>query len=149
MSALADEIVAAAQAGETLCGGNSHLVEDECIRELVEFAANGRHTYDFDHLVGRPTQAHLRVLPADPEASARYAHEPAAPNGRRGCERCGVAYGPSAERTAPDSWEDPFEGRDSSRHTVWVPAGSAIVELVLCKACKDYLDASFAPVEWR
>lgn len=149
MSALADQIVAAALDGETLCGGNRHLTEDECIGELVEFAANGRHTFDFDHLVGGPVQAGLRVLPSEPEASARYAHEPAVPNGRLGCERCGVPYGSSSERNVPDWWDDGYEGRDGTRHTVWVPAGSAVIEIVVCKSCKDYLDESFAPVEWR
>jgi hypothetical protein len=149
MSMLADQIVAAAQEAETLCGGNSHLTEDECIRELVEFAANGRHTYDFDLLIGSPAQAQLRVVPANPEASARYPHEPAAPTGKKCCERCGVAYGPSAESSMPAWFDNGLEGRDGTRHTVWVPAGSVVVELIVCVACVDYLNASFAPVEWR
>ena len=149
MTVVVDQIVAATQEAEFLCGGNSHLAEDECIRELVEFAANGRHTDAFDLLIGDAIEARVRVLPSDPEASARYAHEPAVPTGKRGCERCGVPYGPAAERTTPDWWDDAFEGRDGTRHTLWVAAGSSVVEIVMCRVCADYLSADFAPVVWR
>lgn len=115
---------------DLLCGGNAHLVEDAIINEIVEFAANGRHTPAFDLTVGDAVEPRVRVLPADPEESARLPGEPRARGTDRDrCSRC----------------DRDHAGLD----LVWIPAGSAIVELAICHWCKRYLDESFAPVEWR
>lgn len=145
-NSLADQIVDAIREVDAICGNNEHVINDAVINEVVEFAANGRHADSFDLIVGAAIEPRVRIVTADPDGPARYLNEPAAYMIDR-CSRCSLHFGP---RGRDGEFTDHGLGeRDRSRRTLWMPAGSAIVELVLCKVCADYLDADFSPVEWR
>lgn len=156
---LPDQLMEAFQQVDALCGANGHLADpdgDIVLSEVVEFAANGRHTNAFDLLVGGGMEPRVRVVTADPHGLARYPHEPPPKTTR--CDRCGLEFGPSTvgskarhsltgELVTLDSssaWGD----RDGSRHVVWIPAGSVVVEVTCCRVCRDYLDSHFGPVVW-
>lgn len=148
---IADQIVTAARQTDPLVGGggNQHVTEDECLGEIVEFAANGRHAPAYDEVIGEAFEPRVRVLPADPDAPARYPHEPQARTDRLGCDRCGQQWGPT-RRDEPPPWFLPtYDGRDGSRHVLWIAAGTVVVEVTMCLVCKEYLDENFAPVVWK
>ncbi|MFC6694839.1 hypothetical protein [Nocardioides daphniae] len=115
-----------------LCGGNAHLTEDELIGRIVEFAANGRHTFGHDE----PLEAeHVRVLPAQRAFEARKVH------------------GIDTDRPTADVWTicDRCDGHHVSTtgRTVLVPAGTAAIEFHVCLMCVDYLNDNFGPVQWK
>jgi hypothetical protein len=154
---MADQLAALDRQVEALAGRNAHLVEDTVLGEVVEFAANGRHTNAFDEVVGGAFEPRVRVVTADPEGMARYPHEPGLRHADQ-CDRCGLRFGPAKQgkqaTRMPDGSlaelvSDGWDGRDGTRHIVWIPAGSAVVEVVACRTCRTYLDGSFASVEWR
>lgn len=142
----ADSMLAVMDEAERLAPDNGYLVEDKILSEVVEFACNGRHTQAFDEAVGGPQEATVRVVPADPDGLARYPHEPA-PWPGSGCERCGQSY--SGGWGVDGGFDPASDGRDGTRNTIWIAAGSVVVEVVVCGACRASLDADFSGLAWR
>ncbi len=142
---LADSLFDAATEADRLAGANTHLMEDPILCEVVEFACNGRHTADFDLVVGDPFQATARVLPAVPTDPARYPHEARPANdGRTNCDRCSRPFIKDYTARA-----QAHSRRDGEQHTLWIAAGSVVVEVVVCTDCRRSLSEDFAPIEWR
>jgi hypothetical protein len=140
---LTDVLVAAMDDAERLAGANDHVTEDRLINELVEFACNGRHTPAFDAVIGGAIEPRVRVLPATPSLPARYPHEPRpAKDGRKGCDRCSLTFLKSAKASASSR-------RDGKQHVLWIAAGTAVVEVVMCTDCHASLSASFDAIVWR
>lgn len=125
---------------------NGLLVEDAILSEVIEFACNGRHTPAFEEVVGGTFEPRVRVLPADPDAPARYPHEAAPWPGPR-CQRCGQSWSGGWE--ADGGFDPNTDGRDGSRNTVWVAAGSAVIEIVVCRSCRTSLDSDFSGLVWE
>jgi hypothetical protein len=134
---LAQRLDLASREVESLCGDNWHLVEDHVIGTVVEFAANGRHT--FVHRIQSPDSAfeakgYARILPACMAFDARRDREPDTDRSASVwtiCDRCGDHHSSSTGRR------------------LLVPAGSAAVEFVVCHGCVEMLDRDFGPVVWR
>lgn len=141
----ADSMLAVYDEADRLAPHNGLLVEDPVLSEVVEFACNGRHTPAFEEVVGGTLEPRVRVLPADLDAPARYPHETASWTGPN-CQRCGQSY---SGGWVPGGFDPNTDGRDGSRNTIWVAAGSAVVEIVMCSACRATLDADYTGLVWR
>lgn len=133
----ADQIVEATEeAARLVPPGNAALTEDRIVNEVVEFAANGRHSDAFDVLVGEPVEARVRVLPAPASLPARYPHEPRPADDRSSCDRCTRRWNRKTGKQA--------------QHAIWIAAGTAVVELVVCPECRSQLNGDFpGQLTWR
>lgn len=129
------ELAAAQREVNLLCEENTHLVEDELVSQAVMRAANGRKPYEADYDFHGYFGMRPRILPAEPDAPARYTGQHATELVFE-CSRCG------------DDFNESIDGQYAERRCVWIPAGPAIVELVICRGCLDYLVANYGPFVW-
>lgn len=129
-----DQMLAAVDEVDSICGANEHLLNDELIGRIVEFAAKGRHTWQHDFATGgSPIESRPRVFNATAlgPRTLDAVVQPDTLNLRVACGRC--------DRRV----------RSSETRRVWVPAGIAVIELDMCPECVEYLDRDFAPVVWE
>lgn len=132
----ADDVVAAVQQVDLLCGGNAHLMEDNLIGRIAEFAANGRftmvHGIETDNY---PLSSEPRILPAVTVFGARHVDgidtDRPRVNVLTRCDRCDGEY------------------VNTTGRAFLIPAGTAAVEFHVCLMCVDYLNENFGPVHWR
>lgn len=137
MTALADAVVAACREVDLLAGGNAHLLNDDMIGRLVEFAANGRHTFAHQVASGHaPVETRARIVSALPiDDQVRGVDQPGPLRGGVGvatqCVRCQREYVSTTSRT------------------FLVPAGTVAVEFTVCLHCVYELNGDFGPVVWQ
>jgi hypothetical protein len=134
-TAVIDQLLAAVDEVERICGVNEHLLNDELIERIVKSVARGQHTFVHDiDTGGSPIEARPRIVNVK-GLGARLLDtiEPVSSGVKvmTTCARCDLRL------PAPEL------------RRLWVPAGALIVEFELCSECADYLDRSFAPVVWR
>lgn len=124
-SPVADQMLAAIEEVERVCGANGHLTEDWIVGTLVEFA-QGRLTAQEE--IDETSGVLVRVVPANRDYAAEPLDREAHPNFIGACDRC-------------------QEGQASFR--IWVPNGASIVSVECCPRCRLHLDANFSPLVWR
>jgi hypothetical protein len=124
-SPVADQMLAAIEQVEQVCGANAILTEDWIVGTLVEFA-QGRLTAQEE--IDEEAGIAVRVVPANRDYAAESLDLDAHPNLIGPCDRC-------------------MEGQASFR--IWVPNGASIVSVECCPRCRLHLDANFSPLVWR